>query len=102
MDFLDMNFSTLFLERHGKLVYDSIDKQIMKENSTCYNKEYVEIIFKIAFLSFWRLTTNEIEKMVEHFIPGKQIDIEEINSIHKKSISKIQKYLRDATKNSDY
>jgi len=96
-----MNFSTLFLERHGKLVYDSIDNQIMKENSTCYNEEYVEIIFKVSFLSFWGLAPNEIKNMVEHFMPGKQVDIEKIVFIHKESISKIQKYLRDATKNSD-
>ncbi len=99
MDFLNMNFSTLFLERHGKLVYDSINKQIMKENSTCYNEEYIEIIFKVAFLSFWGLAPNEIKKMIEHFMSGKQVDIGEINSIHKKSISKIQKYLREATEN---
>ena len=29
MDFFDMNFSTLFLERHGKLIYDKIEKQII-------------------------------------------------------------------------
>lgn len=100
MDFFDMNFSTLFLERHGKLIYDSITKQIMQENSTLYNKEYIEIIFKVAFLSFLGLAPSEIKKMIEDIMPGQQVNIEKINSVHRESISKIQNYLQEATKNS--
>ena len=33
MDFFDMNFSTLFLEKHGKEMFDKIAKQIIQENS---------------------------------------------------------------------
>lgn len=48
MDFFDMNFSTLFLEKHGKLVFKDIEKHIIQESSICYNHEYIEVIFKIA------------------------------------------------------
>lgn len=100
MDFFDMNFSELFLERHGKLVYNKIKKQIIQENSAHYNENYIEIIFKVAFLDFLGLAFNEIKKMIEDIMPGKQVDIEKISSIHKKSITKIQEYLRKATENS--
>lgn len=100
MDFFDMNFSKLFLERHGKLVYDKIEKQIIQENSTRYNDDYIEIIFKIAFLDFFGLNLNETKKMIEDIMPDQQVNIEEISSIHKASITKIQEYLRKATENT--
>lgn len=102
MDFFDMNFSELFLERHGKLVYDNINKQIIQENSTRYDEKYVEIIFKVAFLSFWGLDPNEAKKMIEDIMPGQQVDIEKINYTHRESISKIQKYLQKATEHPKY
>ncbi len=98
MDFFDMNFSTLFLERHGKLIYDKIEKQIIEENSSHYDENYIEIIFKIAFLDFFGLTLNEIKKMIEDIMLGQQVNIENLSSIHKKSIFAIQKYLKEATK----
>ena len=99
MDFFDMNFSKLFLEKHGKSNFDNIKKQIIQENSTDYNDSYIEVIFKIAFLGFFGLAPNEIKKMIEDIIPGQQTNIENLSSTHKESISKIQQYLRNATKN---
>ncbi len=101
MDFFDMNFSTLFLEKHGKLAFKDIEKHIIQESSICYNHEYIEIIFKIAFLQFFGLAPNQIKKMVENIMPGQQINIDDLFSKHKKSISTIQKYLQVATKNCD-
>lgn len=99
MDFFDMNFSTLFLEKHGKANFDNIKKQIIQENSINYNDSYIEVIFKIAFLEFFGLTINEIKKMIEDIMPGQQVNIESLNSTHKESISAIQKYLQVATEN---
>ena len=39
--------------------------------------------------------------MVENIMPGQQINIDDLFSKHKKSISTIQKYLQVATKNCD-
>lgn len=59
MDFFDLNFSVLFLEKHGKLVFEDIKTQIMQENSVCYNDNYyIEVIFKIAFFDFLGFTQN--------------------------------------------
>ena len=99
MDFFNMNFSELFLEKHGKSNFDDIQKQIIQENSTGYNNSYIEVIFKIAFLEFFGLTPNEIKKMMEDIMPGQKINIEDLFFKHKKSISKVQKYLRNTTNN---
>ncbi len=99
MDFFDMNFSTLFLEKHGKANFDNIKKKIIQEHSINYNDLYIEIIFKIAFLEFFGLTLNEIKKMIQDIMPGQQVNIESLNSTHKESISAIQKYLQVATEN---
>ena len=61
MDFFDMNFSTLFLEKHGQLVFDEICNEIKKENSSTD----IELVFKISLLDFWGLKCSEIDKMIK-------------------------------------
>ena len=61
MDFLNMNFSTLFLEKHGQQIFDSICKEIVKENSS----DDVELVFKISLFDFWGLKCSEIDKMIK-------------------------------------
>lgn len=102
MDFFDMTFSTLFLDKHGESTFNNIKNQIMQENSAYYNNEYIEIIFKIAFLNFFGLASSEIKNMLKDIMPGIQLDIETIKSIHKESISKIQFFLRDTNENFDH
>ena len=73
MDFFYMNFSELFLEKHGKSNFDNIQKQIIQEKSTGYNGSYIEVIFKIAFLEFFGLAPNEIKKMIEDIMPDQNL-----------------------------
>ena len=61
MDFFDMNFSTLFLEKHGQPVFDEICNEIKKENSSTD----IEIVFKISLFDFWGLKCSEIDKMIK-------------------------------------
>ena len=56
MDFFDMNFSTLFLDKHGKEIFEKISKQITQEKIDICDNNYIEIVFKIAFLDFFGLT----------------------------------------------
>lgn len=65
MDFFDMNFSTLFLEKHGKEKFDKIVKQIIQENSNEHDNNYIEILFKIAYLEFFGLDNFAIDKMIK-------------------------------------
>ena len=94
MDFYDMNFSQLFLEKHGKEVYDNIFKQIMLESYKKDDKEYSEIVFKIAFFNFWGFDNEFIKKLIEDTMKVKKIDIEEIKLQHTKTIKTIQKYIK--------
>lgn len=64
MDFFDMNFSTLFLEKHGKDRYDKIFRQIIQEKSTA-NDDYIESLFKVAYLDFFGLDNDSINKMIK-------------------------------------
>lgn len=65
MDFFDMNFSTLFLEKHGKEKFDKIVKQIIQENSNEHDNNYVEILFKVAYWEFFGLDDFAIDKMIK-------------------------------------
>lgn len=65
MDFFDMNFSSLFLEKHGKEKFDKIVKQIIQENSNEHDNNYVEILFKVAYLEFFGLDSFAIDKMIK-------------------------------------
>ncbi len=98
MDFFDMKFSTLFLEKHGKEDFEKINKRILQEKQllTDNNDDYIEIIFKIAFLDFFGLDDNGIKGMVQDIMNCEQINIEQMKKIHKNSISEIQKYLQFA------
>ncbi len=96
MDFFDMKFSTLFLDKHGKNIFENICKQILQEKQIDFNTNYIEIIFKIAYLEFFGLNNCQIKNMIEDFMKCQEINIEEIKSIHKKSICEIQKYLQSA------
>lgn len=94
MDFLNMNFSTLFLEKHGNQVFNDIKEQIQLENSDKYSLDYVEAVFKFALLDFWGLEEYEIKGIFKDILPEQKINIEELKSIHKKSMDKIQRYLQ--------
>ena len=96
MDFFDMNFSTLFLDKHGKEIFEKISKQITQEKIDICDNNYIEIVFKIAFLDFFGLKDWQIKKMIEDFMKCQNVNIEKIKTIHKNSITEIQKYLQSA------
>jgi len=94
MDFLDMNFNELFMKKHGKKVFNQIKNQIIQECFKQVSNEYIEIVFKIAYLNFWGLSNSIIKKIIKDVLPNQQINVQEIQNIHKKSIYYIQKYLQ--------
>ncbi len=94
MDFLDMNFNELFMKKHGKKVFNQIKNQIIQECFKQVSNEYIETIFKIAYLNFWGLSNSIIKQIIKDVLPNQQINVQEIQNIHKKSIYYIQKYLQ--------
>lgn len=98
MDFFDMDFSKLFLEKHGKEKFNETVKQINTERKEIRGNRYIELIFKIAFLDFFGMTDNEIQALITDTMKYQDMDIRKIKEIHQKSITKIQKNLKDNVK----
>lgn len=94
MDFLDMNFNELFMKKHGKEVFNQIKNQIIQECFKQVSDEYIEMIFKIAYLNFWGISNMIIKQIIKDVLPNQQINVQEIQNIHKISIDNIQKYLQ--------
>lgn len=98
MEGLGIDFSEIFLRKHGEKVFQDITNQIKIENKGSCDKQYIGIVFTVAFFTYIGLDdTNKIYLLGD--IP-KNIDIESIQKIHKKSISKIQEYIKDTNKNN--
>ena len=94
MNALDINFSKLFYEKHGKDIFENITKDIKSEyNSNC-DKTYIDIIFSVAFLTYFGITDNRRLALMLGASKDKSTDIENIRRMHKKSIFKIQKYIK--------
>lgn len=91
-----MNFSTLFSEKHGKQEFENISEQILTENPLTDNNNYIEIVFKVAFLDFFGLDDSTIEKMIKEIMKCQQVSIALIKERHKKTINEIQSYLQSA------
>ena len=93
MESLGINFKELFLKKHGEQVFKDIVKQIKVEYNGDCDISYIDIVFTVAFISYFGVTdTNKI-----HLLGGisKDIDIKSIQKIHKKSISQIQNYIEN-------
>lgn len=89
--FLDIEFSKLFKDRHGKKIYDEITSKIEKERALECDKNYIEAIFRVAFLGYFGLDENALNNMLKD-IDCKE-DIFHINKIHKNSIKIIRDYI---------
>lgn len=95
MDFFEMDFSKLFLEKHGKKIFDDIVDKIKIENNNTCDLEYVSIVFKIAFLDFFKLKDSDIQSLINDIYTNQQINVNRILIIHNESISIIKNYLKD-------
>ncbi len=91
MDFFEMNFSTLFSDKHGKEIFNNIKKQIIQENKDTD----IELIFKISYLDFFGLNNIAIRQLIES-VMNQQVNVKKIKSTHKQSIAQIQVFLQDA------
>ena len=100
MDFLNMNFSVLFLERHGRTIYENICKKIRLESLSEYNENYLESIFDIAYLKLWGMEDTQILHLLRDIGKIDNIDIKKVQEIHKNSIRKIQEHIEIAITDS--
>lgn len=93
MDFFSMDFSKLFLNKHGKEVFDDISNKIKEDRGCECSDEYISGVFKVAFLSFFGFTEEQAQKLVDDIEINNKINVKEVFSIQSKSISIIKEYL---------
>ena len=89
-----MDFSKLFLDKHGKVIFEEVTNKINEEKTEECNLEYISIVFKIAFLDFFGLDKTSIQKLINSIYNDKTINIENILSLHMVSVETIKKYLQ--------
>ena len=99
MDFFDMDFSELFLKKHGEKIFNEISLLIKNEKPEKYNRDYVGDVFKVAFFSYIGLNAGQINKLVKNLYKKSKLNIQDILVSHKDSINYIKKYLQSATDN---
>ena len=58
---------------NGKKVFENIRNKIVQEESSSCNDEYIEIIFKVAFLDFWRIEDFKIDKILKDIMRCKNL-----------------------------
>ena len=91
MEGLSIDFSEIFLRKHGKKVFLNISNQIKKEYKGNCDTQYIKNVFAIAFLTY--IGVDDINKIYLLGDIPKNIDIKNIQDIHKKSILQIQNYI---------
>ena len=96
MESLGINFKELFLKKHGEQVFKDIVKQIKVEYNGDCDISYIDTVFTVAFISYFGVT--DINKIRLLGGISKEIDIKNIQVIHKKSISIIQNYIENTNK----
>ena len=89
--YLDIEFSKLFKNKHGSKIYDEITSKIKKESIVDCDNNYIEAIFRVAFLGYFGLDENALNNMLKD-IECKE-DISNINKIHKDSIKIIKNHI---------
>lgn len=93
---LDINFKELFLKKHGKLIFKDIVNQIKVEYNGNCDTNYIDMVFSVAFILYFGV--NDISKIRLLGGISKDIDIKNIQKIHKKSISIIQNHIENTNK----
>ena len=96
MESLGINFKELFLKKHGEQVFKDIVKQIKVEYNGDCDISYIDIVFTVAFISYFGVTDTSKIRLLAGI--SKDMDIKSIQKVHKRSISVIQKYIEDSNK----
>ena len=93
-DFFNMDFSQLFMNKHGEKIFNDICNMIKIETTTKINNDYIPIVFKLAFLEFFELPNESIIKLIEKYYSNNKLDFNNVLLTHRNSINKIKKYLK--------
>ena len=96
-----MDFSMLFLKKHCRKIYNPICDKIKEESPSKYNKRYVSIFFKIAFLNYFGIEHYHIEKLIKDVEKIDNVNVAKLKVKHRNSIYEIEKYLIETNNKSE-
>ncbi len=99
MDFIQ-NFVNIFLEKHGKTIYEQICTKIKNKAQSNYNDEYLKNVFLVALLAYWGMNDTQIANFLRDNVNIDSINVTEIKNIHKDAINEIQRYIEIANNES--
>ena len=89
--YLDIEFSKLFKDKHGDKIFDDINSKIKAERVEECDSNYIEAIYRVAFLGYFGLDNNALNNMLRDI--NCKDNILDINKIHKESIKIIRDYI---------
>ena len=92
MESLGINFREIFLKKHGEQIFKDIVKQIEAEYNGDCDISYIDTVFTVAFISYFGVT--DISKIRLLGGISKDVDIKNIQNIHKTSINRIQQFIK--------
>ena len=96
MESLGLDFSKLFLKKHGEQVFQDICNQIRGEYNGNCDTNYIDMVFAVAFVSYFGVTDTSKIRLLGGI--SKYTDIKNIQKIHNKSINIIQNYIENTNK----
>ena len=85
---LGINFAKLFKDKHGQKIFNEIVLAIKDEKVGECNNNYINAVFKVAFMSYFGISNTALEKMIKDM--NYNCDIRET---HKNSINTIKEYI---------
>lgn len=94
--YLDIEFSKLFKDKHGEKIYDEIISKIKQERVEECDSNYIEAIFRVAFLGYFGIKNDALNNMLKDI--NCKNNITKLNKIHKESIKIIRKYIIEANR----
>ena len=98
MNLKDIEFAKIFSDKHGDKVFNHIVSLIKKERIEECNEDYIEAIFKVAFMDYFGLSKDELKKLLEHIKCTHGLEI--IKELHNVSIKTIQNHIHKINTNA--
>ena len=93
---LEIKFSEIFYKKHGNKIFQDIINEIKLETKENVNSNYIDIVFMIAFFTYFGVTDINKICLLGNLDKNKCNDVKNIKELHKNSIFTIQRHIQNA------
>lgn len=101
MSVFNKSFFELFINKHGKEIYENIKNNIIKEAEKNVSNGYISMIFNIAYAKYIGIHESRIEDFIKDILGQEEIaesDIKGILTKHEHTIKTITEYIASTEK----